>query len=190
VSDLLPDGRVQELIAGLVRTGRVSEVGAGRVRVTFEDRDGMESGLLQVGQKRTKGQLDYSMPAIDEPVLCIMQPPDQVDGFVICSLYDLKQDPPTEDADARVIASGDLRLGSVDAAFWIARGDRVLKLLQGIFDLLKTAVVPTGVGPAPLAGDTAGANDYGGGGIVAVVAAMAASPEGLAGLLSETVRAE
>jgi len=188
--DLLGSERVQELLEGLVRVGEVSEVAAGRVRVTFADRDGVASPLLQVLHRRAKDQLDYDMPSVGEPVLCLMLPPDLVDGFVLGSLYTAKQAPPTEDQATRVLASEDLRLGSVEADHQVARGDLVLQLLQGLFDLLKTAVIPTGVGPAPLSGDTTGQNTYGAGGITAVLEQMEASEEGLAGLLSETVRTE
>jgi len=187
----LGDERVQELLTGLIRVGRVSEIGDdGRVRVTFEDRDGIESGRLQVCQGRTIGQLDASMPALEEPVLCLMLPPDQIDGFMIGSLYDSKQAPPTGDQAVRVIAGTDLRLGSVDAAYWLARGDRVLKLLQGIFDLLKTAAPQSGVGPVPFLTDVTAANAYGSGGLSAVLAIMESADDGLAGLLSDTVRTE
>jgi hypothetical protein len=189
-ADLLGIEHVQELLAGLVRVGEVSEVQAGRVRVVFPDRDGVASGLLQVLHRRAKGTLDYDMPAVGEPVLCLMLPPDQVDGFVLGSVYDARQPPPTEDAAVRVVAGTDLRLGSVNAAHPAPFGDITLKLLQGLFDLLKTAVIPTPTGPAPLAGDTAGQNAYGSGGITAVLTAMENADDGLAGLNSQAIKLE
>jgi hypothetical protein len=189
-TDLFGDEHVQELLAGLVRVGDVSEVQAGRVRVVFPDRDGVASGLLQVVHRRAKGALDYDMPSVGEPVLCLMLPPDQVDGFMLGSVYDARQPPPTEDQAVRVVAGEDIRLGSVAAAHPAPFGDITLKLLQGIFDLLKTAVIPTPTGPAPLAGDTAGQNAYGSGGVTAVLTAMEQADDGLAGLNSEAIKLE
>jgi len=185
------DERVQELLTGLIRVGRVSEIGDdGRVRVTFADRDGIESGRLQVCQGRTIGQLDASMPALEEPVLCLMLPPDQVDGFVVGSLYDAQQAPPTGDQAVRVIAGTDIRLGSVDADHPVSRGDIVHKLLAELFALLRTMVIPVPTGVAPLSGDVAGANAYGTGGLTTVLTAMETSEEGLAGLLNESILTE
>ena len=189
-ADLFGNEHVQELLAGLVRVGEVSEVQAGRVRVVFPDRDGVASGLLQVLHRRAKGALDYDMPAVGEPVLCLMLPPDQVDGFVLGSVYDARQPLPTEDQAVRVVAGTDLRLGSVAAAHPAPFGDITLKLLQGLFDLLKTAVIPTSTGPAPLASDTVGQNAYGSGGITAVLTVMENASDGLAGLNSEAIKLE
>lgn len=186
----LDDDQVRELIDGLIRIGEVAEVLTGRVRVVFPDRDGVASGLLQVLHRRAKGALDYDMPSVGEPVLCLMLPPDQVDGFVLGAVYDARQPPPTDDPAVRVVAGTDLRLGSVAAAHPAPFGDITLKLLQGIFDLLKTAVIPTPTGPAPLAGDTAGQNAYGSGGIAAVLTVMENAEDGLAGLNSEAIKLE
>jgi len=183
----MPGGRsAQELLDGLVRSGRVSEIGAGRVRVTFEDRDGVASPLLQVLQGRTSGALDYAMPAIGEPVLCLMLPPDQVDGFVLGSLYDAKQATPTEDADVRVLAGDDLRLGAVTAAHKVPLGDVLLKILVGVRELLASVQVATPVGPGQLTGAT---TNYGSGTFAIIAGQMAADVQD-AVLLSQTIRVE
>ena len=183
----LSGDKAAELLDGMLRVGDVAEVGSdGRVRVTFPDRDNVSSSPLQVLQ-RWRGSTD--MPALGEPVLCLMLPPEQTDGFVVGTVYDAKAPPPAGPA-VRVIAGEELRLGSAAADHPAPLGDHLAKLLQGLFDLLKTAVVPTPTGLAPLSGDTTGANAYGTGGILAVVAAMEAAADGLAGLNSEKIKLE
>lgn len=175
-----------ELLEGLVRVGRVSEIGAGRVRVTFEDRDGVASPLLQVLHPRTLGQLDYSMPAIGEPVLCLMLPPDQVDGFVLGSVYDARQATPTSDQSVRVVAGEDLRLGAVGASHKAPLGDVLLKILIGLREVLASVQVATPVGPGQL---TAVTTDYGSGPVATIAAQLAADVQD-AVLLSQTIRLE
>lgn len=183
----LGDERVQELLTGLIRVGRVSEIGTdGRVRVTFSDRDGIESGRLLVCQGRTVGQLDASMPTTGEPVLCLMLPPDQIDGFVVGSLYDAKQAPPTGDQTVRVIAGTDLRLGSVAAAHKIPLGDALLKILLGLREMLGSVVVATPSGPGQLTGVT---TDYGSGPFAAIATQMIVDISD-AVLLSQKIRVE
>lgn len=183
-ADLLGNEGVQELLAGLVRVGEVSEIQAGRVRVVFNDRDGVSSGLLQVLHRRTKGALDYDMPSVGEPVLCLMLPPDQVDGFVLGAVYDARQAPPTDDQSVRVIAGEDLRLGSVDASHKAPLGDVLLRVLTGLRELLASVQVQTPSGPGSL---TATTTDYGSG-LVPAIAAQMATDVADAVLLSQTVR--
>ena len=169
-----------------MRVARVSEVAAGRVRVTFADRDDVTSPLLQVLQGRTSGALDYAMPTVGEPVLCLMLPPDQVDGFVLGSIYDAQQATPTEDAAVRVIASEDLRLGAVTAAHKVALGDVLLRILTGLREILATVQVATPAGPGQL---TATTTDYGAGPVATIATQLAADVQD-AVLLSQTIRVE
>lgn len=181
-------GEVEELLAELVRVGTVAEVGQdGRVRCTFADRDGVSSAPLPVLHRR-RG--DQDLPAVGDQAVCLMLPPDLVDGFVLGVIYDAKASPPSNQSAVRVLSGADVRLGSVDAAHPAPFGDVALKLLQGIFDLLRTAVIPTPAGPAPLFGDTAGQNAYGSGGIAAVLTAMENADDGLAGLNSSAIKLE
>ena len=181
----LSGARTKKLL-DLVRQGVVKEhCGGGRIRVVFGDRNGMTSQPLQVLYDRPG---DHYLPALGDPVVCLMLPPDQVDGWVLGRPYDARTSPPSDDPDVRVLAGTDIRLGDVDAPHPAPFGDVALKLLQGLFDLLKTAQVMTAWGPAPLASDVAGQNAYGAGGITVVTTAMANAADGLAGLNSEKVK--
>ena len=186
---LLGDDEIRTLLEELVRIGTVASVGTdGRVRCTFADRDNVTSNQLPVLHRR-RG--DQDMPSVGNKALCLMLPPDLVDGFVLGVFYDRSNAPPVSgDAKPRVLAGDDVRLGSDAAAHPLVHGDIALKLLQGIFDLLKTAVIPTGVGPAPLAGDTTGQNSYGSGGVTAVLTVMESADDGLAGLNSDVSKTD
>jgi len=186
MGDLFTDTRAQELLSGLVRVGRVSEISTGRVRVTWDDRDGMASPLLQVLHSRTTGQMDYCVPSLGEPVLCLMLPPDQVDGFVLGSLYDAQQATPTDDQAVRVVAGEDLRLGSVDATHQVPLGDVLLRVLTGLRELLGSVVVATPAGPGQLTGVT---TDYGSGTFAAIATQLNADIQD-AVLLSQRVRVQ
>jgi hypothetical protein len=186
----LDKAAIGKLLADLIRVGEVASVGTdGRVRVTFADRNNVTSQPLQVLHRRLG---DQDMPEVGgAKALCLMLPPDNVDGWVLGVFYDKKNAPPVAgDAAPRVIAGNDIRWGSEAASHPGPFGDILVLLLQGIFDLLKTAVIPTPAGPAPLSGDATGANSYGSGGIVAVLTAMEAAADGLAGLNSTKIKLE
>ena len=184
--EMLDRSAVQALFAEMVRVGKVAEVSTdGRVRCTFADRDNVSSHPLPVLHRR-RG--DQDMPAVGAQAICLMLPPDLVDGFCLGVFYDASNAPPEPgDAGVRVLAGTDIRIGSENATHPVPYGDIVLLLLQGIFDLLRTAVIPTGVGPSPMSADATAQNSYGVGGISAVLTLMENSEDGLAGLNSETV---
>ncbi len=70
----------------------------GRVRVEFDDLDGMISYWLAVGFRKTLLDKDYWMPDIDEHVACLMDEHFE-EGVVLCAIY--------SDADAVPVASKD-----------------------------------------------------------------------------------
>jgi phage baseplate assembly protein gpV len=168
---LLDEDQIKETIDGLIRIGTVAEHSSGaRVRCTFEDRDGLPSNPMPVLQQRATGDLDYAIPAIGAPVVCLMLPPDQTDGFVLGGYYDARQAPPTSDQAVRVIAGSDVRLGSVSATHKVPLGDVLLRVLAGLREVLATAQVATPAGPGQI---TAATTDYGSGLVAAIAAQMA-----------------
>jgi len=184
---ILGNGRMAELLDGLIRVGKVAEhVPGARVRVTFADRDGVTSQPLQVVQRRTVGAQDNDMPALGEAVLCLMNPPDQTDGFCLGALYDATNPPPEGDPAVRVIGGTDIRLGSSQAGHPAPFGDVLLKILVGLRELLASVQVATPSGPGQLTGAT---TDYGSGLFSAIAGAMAADVDG-AVLNSATVKLE
>lgn len=177
--------RAQVLLDGLIRIGTVGEVLTdGRVRVTWADRDGVTSQPLAVLQRWSTGSLD--MPVVGERVLCLMFPPEQVDGFVLGAPYSRDRPPPVDDPTTRVMAGDLLLLGSVQAGHPAPFGDVLLRILTGLREILESVQVATPAGPGSL---TCATTDYGSGLVPAVAAAMAADVED-AVLNSQKIRLE
>ena len=104
---------------GQFRMGRVSSVGSSRhtVQVEFFEIDGAVSYDLQVLATRPG---DYSIPAENTPVLCVLLEGAhgegrQLTGFVLGAFYTESDEPPLDDEAARAVAGDDLRLGDPDA---------------------------------------------------------------------------
>jgi hypothetical protein len=99
---------------GQVRIGRVSAVGKSRhtVEVKFEELDGFVSWDLPVLVTRPG---DYSLPAADTPVLCLIVDGRLGVGYVLGALYTESDEPPLDDDGKRSIAGDDIRLGDPEA---------------------------------------------------------------------------
>jgi hypothetical protein len=100
---------------GQFRTGRVSSVNATRhtAQVEFKDIDeGFVSYDLQVLATRSG---DYSLPAADTPVLCVLIDGRLGVGFVLGAIYTESDAAPLDDAGHRSIAGDDVRLGDPEA---------------------------------------------------------------------------
>lgn len=156
LADLLR--RVDELerqLASIVRVGRVSSASAaaGTARVTFDDDDAPDGGIvthdLPVLQQRTKGSRDYHVLQPDEQVLCLFLPAGGEQGFVLGCHYSDADAPPLDDAAARVIAGGDIRIGSAGATDAVALEPAVKAAMQTLKDAIQNAVtVPQDGGAA------------------------------------------
>ncbi len=123
---------------GEIRTGRVSSTDAKRhtAQVKFTEIDGFVSYDLQVLVTRPG---DYSLPAVDAPVLCLfLDAPVGGDtagtGYVLGAIYTESDAAPTDDSARRVVAGDDVRLGAFDAGSKVALAPKC----KGNFDDLKT----------------------------------------------------
>lgn len=125
-----PLGDAGAALEELLRIGTVAEIGQdGRVRVTFPDRDDMSSAPMPV-LHRKRG--DQDMPGMGEPVLCLMMPPDLVDGFVLGTLYDRGTAPPVPGTPAvRVLFGDDIRFVSEAAAQAFILGQNTAQMFNG-----------------------------------------------------------
>lgn len=111
------DSRSQ--LYGQIRVGRVSSVDTKRhtAQVQFHEIDGFVSWDLQVLVTKPG---DYSLPAKDAPVLCLLLDGRLGVGFVLGAIYTEDDPAPLDDAGKRSIASDDLRLGTSDASDKVA----------------------------------------------------------------------
>ena len=178
---LLDDQATRDQVEGLIQIGEVAQHGPGRVRVKFLSRDGVSSGWLSVLHPQAG---DHSLPALGTSALCLLLPPDLVDGWVLGIYYPDTAPPPTTDPAVRVLAGDDVRLGSVNAAHKAPLGDVLLKILTGLRELLASVQVATPAGPGQL---TAVTTSYGSGPVAAIAGQMAADVADAA-LLSQRVR--
>lgn len=86
----------------MYRRAIVSEVDAttARVRVKFPERQGLESGWLDVLQWSTYGDQAYGLPAVDSQVAVLMGKHDE-DGCVLGAIYSAADPPPVNVATKR-----------------------------------------------------------------------------------------
>jgi phage baseplate assembly protein V len=79
----------------LFRVGIVSaqNVATGRVRVTFPDRNQLQSWLLAVVVPKTQNDKAFWMPDIGDQVVCLMDEQDE-DGAVLGAIYSTVDAPP------------------------------------------------------------------------------------------------
>lgn len=104
---------------GQVRVGRVSSVDAVRhsAQVQFEEQTGFVTWDLQV----LRGfAADYSLPAKDTPVLCLIIDGRLGVGYVLGAIYTDADAAPLNDAGKRAVVGDDLRLGAADASDKVA----------------------------------------------------------------------
>ncbi len=118
---------------GQVRMGRVSSVDKSRhtAQVKFEELDGLTSWDLHILVTRPG---DYSLYAVDTPVLCLILEGRLGIGFVLGAFYTDEDAAPLDDEGARSIAGEDIRLGDPEATDEVAKAPKV----NENFDDLKT----------------------------------------------------
>lgn len=85
----------------LVSIGKVSSIDPKNMtaRVVFEDKDNIVSDDFSIIVPFTKKDKFYSMPAINEQVLCVMLPNSTSNGYIIGSIYNEEDSPPISDKD-------------------------------------------------------------------------------------------
>lgn len=107
----------------LIRTGKVSTINAsaGTARVSFEDRSNVVSYDLQIVVRGSKEAKDYWMPVPGEQVLCVFLPHGRSQGFILGSLYSLKDQPPASDQAQRCMEFVDGTRLEYDSASHVLR---------------------------------------------------------------------
>lgn len=101
-----------------MRLGEVTSIDCARakVRVTFDDEDGMTSYWLPVMQRNTIANQDYWLPDIGEDVICVFFCEGVEDGFVLGSIYAGDVKPPENNGDKRTVVFKDGTRVSYDRA--------------------------------------------------------------------------
>ncbi|MGH7879105.1 MAG: phage baseplate assembly protein V, partial [Candidatus Binataceae bacterium] len=82
--------RVSAFRVGIVQ---LQDVAGCRVRVTFPDRDQMQSWWLPVVVAKTQNDKGYYLPDVGEQVVCLMDRKDE-DGAVVGAIYSAVDVPP------------------------------------------------------------------------------------------------
>ena len=77
-----------------LRFGRVTGVEGGKIRVQFQDAQGMNSYLLSTVQKRVLKDQDICMPDIGEPYVCLFSGQGCEQGIGIGAYYNGKEQDP------------------------------------------------------------------------------------------------
>ena len=101
----------------IIRAGKVSAVIPERcaARVVFDDRDGLISAELPVLQSSCLNNKFYSLPDVNDSVVCLMFPNDPNGGGVVLgSFYHEKNLPPAQSQDLSQIKFGDGSVISFD----------------------------------------------------------------------------
>lgn len=101
-----------------MRLGEVTSIdyAKAKVRVTFDDEDGMTSNWLPVMQRNTIANQDYWLPDIGEDVVCVFFGEGAEDGFVLGSIYAGDVKPPENNGDKRTVVFKDGTRVSYDRA--------------------------------------------------------------------------
>ncbi|MDR7865168.1 MAG: phage baseplate assembly protein V [Sporomusaceae bacterium] len=97
-----------------VRYGVVSGVAADRVRVAFEDEDGLVSDWLPVIVPNTKGNKDIKPMDVGEDVVCVFLPNGVSSGFCLGAFYRQGNPPPHADVNVRSVRFSDGTIVSYD----------------------------------------------------------------------------
>ena len=97
-----------------LRLGEVTSIdfANAKVRVTFDDEDGMTSNWLPVMQRNTIANQDYWLPDIGEDVVCVFFKEGAEDGFVLGSIYAGDVKPPENNGDKRTQAPDEIAADS------------------------------------------------------------------------------
>ena len=101
-----------------MRLGEVTSIDCAKakVRVTYDDEDGMTSNWLPVMQRNTIANQDYWLPDIGEDVVCVFFAEGAEDGFVLGSIYAGDVKPPESNGDKRTVVFKDGTRVSYDRA--------------------------------------------------------------------------
>lgn len=75
----------------------------GTVRVERQANDGVLSAELKIGFPGTLKNQFYSMPSIEEHVLCVYPDKTKSDGYVIGCIYSDVTEPPVKDAEKHYV---------------------------------------------------------------------------------------
>ncbi len=136
-----------------VRVGRVSSANADKhtVDVKFSDIEDSVSPPLSMLMTRSG---DYSLPAEDDLVVCLMLEGVEGFGFVLGSIYSSADAAPLDDAGQRSIAGDDLRLGDPEATDAVALAPAVKSELDKVKGELNKIATTLGTGNAPPGGGT------------------------------------
>lgn len=105
-------------LGSFIRLGEVTSIdfANAKVRVTFDDEDGMTSYWLPVMQRNTIANRDYWLPDIGEDVVCVFFKEGVEDGFVLGSIYAGDVRPPENNGDKRTVVFKDGTRVSYDRA--------------------------------------------------------------------------
>lgn len=97
--------RKEPTVNDVIRVGRISAVfpERGTATVTFPDRGGLVSKEIPIGQPNTLLNKDYVLPDPGEHVVCAFFGNGLSEGVVLCSIYDAKNVPATNDPDKRTV---------------------------------------------------------------------------------------
>jgi hypothetical protein len=105
--------------SGQFRWGRVAAVKDKdhRLEVKFEEGEGFTSWDMPF---LVQHPMDYSLPPVDAPVLCVIVDGALGVGFVLGCFFTDNDAPPLDDKGMRSLAGDDLRLGAHDASDKVA----------------------------------------------------------------------
>ena len=106
---LFENENTKEILNSLIKIGEVSSVDYknGTARVVFDDDDSLVSNDLQVLQKNTFQNKDYSMPDVGEDVICLFLPSGREEGFILGSVYAGEITPPESSGNKRTVVFSD-----------------------------------------------------------------------------------
>jgi hypothetical protein len=138
---------------GQFRVGRVSSVDKKRhtAQVEFVEINGFISFDLQVLITRPG---DYSLPAANTPVMCLILDGRLGVGFVLGAIYTESDAAPLNDDAKRSIAGDDIRLGDPNASDKVALAPKTKDELDKIKGELDKIAATLATGTAPPGGGT------------------------------------
>lgn len=115
-----------------------------RVKVRFDDEDGMVSAWIDVLAKSTKGTQTFMMPAMGEEVWCAVDAKGE-DGCIIGSKYNSQNPPPHSSNDdiALVWAGGSFHLNKASGAVTLTTSGTV-KIVAGAIEFESATLTHNG----------------------------------------------
>lgn len=107
--DFNRDDGTQNDLSMIIRIGEVTTVDAAahKASVTFDDDDGVTSGMLPVLIPNSLENRDHCLPDIGEDVLCLFLPTGTEEGFILGSIYAGNVSTPETSADVRSVTFAD-----------------------------------------------------------------------------------